>query len=327
MKKTLPVIISAMLIILLALTSMGCGGSSSGGKDPEKESAGETKQTEQTTEAADELKKAAAGDEFHVGDMFAVDGLKMVYVSSGEWTSDNEFDQPDEGNKYIFMKLYCENIGKNDESISELSFNCYADGYEADTHYSLESGLSATVSAGRSTEGLLIFEVPQDASAIEVEYKLNLFKDDYIKLIYDGEADSGFVPEKNTEVSDDTVSVGETVDGDKLSITYAACYQYDSDSQFIQPKDGFRYVTFEFEVENKSEEEHNISYLYFKCYADGAACDGCYSRDDQLSAELSPGRKAKGTVSFEVPLDASAIEVEYDDSFWSSEKVIFLYSE
>ena len=49
--------------------------------------------------------------------------------------------------------------------------------------------------------------------------------------------------------------------------------------------------------------------------------------DDALSASLSPGRKAKGTIAFEVPKDAQVIEFEFEDNFWTENKLVFLYEE
>lgn len=46
-------------------------------------------------------------------------------------------------------------------------------------------------------------------------------------------------------------------------------------------------------------------------------------RDDNLGATISAGRKVKGTVTFEVPVDATVVEVEYLTNFWTSNRVVF----
>ena len=66
-----------------------------------------------------------------------------------------------------------------------------------------------------------------------------------------------------------------------------------------------------------------ISGFSFDCYADGASCKAQYFREDFLSATLSPGRKTKGTVTFEVPADATVVEVEYLTNFWTSSRIVF----
>ena len=66
-----------------------------------------------------------------------------------------------------------------------------------------------------------------------------------------------------------------------------------------------------------------ISYFDFDCYADGRSCEASYYRDDAISVTLSAGRKAKGTVTFEVPEDATVVEVEYLTNYWTSNRVVF----
>jgi hypothetical protein len=50
-----------------------------------------------------------------------------------------------------------------------------------------------------------------------------------------------------------------------------------------------------------------------------------WSNDEYLSATISSGRKAKGKVYYEVPKDAKDIELEYESSWLSSSKIVFLY--
>lgn len=60
----------------------------------------------------------------------------------------------------------------------------------------------------------------------------------------------------------------------------------------------------------------------FDCYADGINCDQTFIREDDLNATLSAGRKCKGSVTFEVPNNASVIEVEYLSDYWTSNRVV-----
>jgi hypothetical protein len=147
--------------------AMGSGSSSSGTsatKVGEVENGGTTEQTEIPSETV-EVKS-----EYHVGDVLNDGDMQIVYVASGEYHEDNEFMQPAEGNKYIFIKLAFENQGTSDAAVTSFSFECYADGYNADAHYT-DNDLSATLSQGRTTDGILVFEVPEDAQEIEIEYR------------------------------------------------------------------------------------------------------------------------------------------------------------
>lgn len=273
-----------------------------------------------------ESEKEELQDEYHVGDILQTKGLKIVYVESGEYISDNQFIQPKDGYKYIYIKLYCENTSDSDENISYYDFDCYADGYACDMKYSPDDLLSATMSPGRSTTGSVYFEVPVDSNDIQIEYEANFWSNKKINFIYDGNKDSGFVPEANTASSENAFKKGDIVETKSLRITYLSCGEYTSDNMFIQPAEGNRFIYFEFEFENISNYDEFVSSYDFDCFADGANCDSSYASDEDLNATISAGRKTKGKVTFEVPINAQTIEAEYVDNMWTSSRIIFAYS-
>lgn len=292
----------------------------------------QAERTEQTAQAeADEPEQDEAEQDesvaddavVRVGDTVMDGDLSITYAASGEFAEENQFLQPAEGKKYIFLRLAFENTGTSDRTVSALSFECYADGYAADGYYGGEDGLSATLSAGRSTVGNVYFEVPADAENIEVEYETNVFTQKKLRFAFEGDQDSGYQPETSAEASAEAHAVGDVIEEGGMKITYLACAEYQSDNQFLQPKDGYRYVSCEFEFENTGSADETVSAFSFDCYADGAACEQSYVRDDTLSATLSPGRKARGSVTFEVPVGASTVEVEYLAGFWTSSRLVF----
>ena len=262
--------------------------------------------------------------EYYVGDILEDGHTKIVFMSSGEYTEENDFLQPADGKKYIYLQFAFENTSNsNDTSISSYSFECFADGYAVDMYYGGEEDLSATLSAGRATTGFIYFEVPIDAEEIEIEYETNWFTDEKIKFIYEGEKDSGYVQQLNSAPTDGAHITGEVVESSKLKIAYLSCEEYVSDNMFTVPAEGYHFITCSFEFENIGNSDEVVSSFDFDCYADGLNCKGVYIRDDDLSATLSAGRKAKGTVTFEVPLDAEVVEVEYLSNYWTSNRVVF----
>ncbi len=283
----------------------------------------------ETENASDADREEAEEDTvYHVGDILLDGSLKIVYMSSGEYTEDNEYMQAAEGNKFIYIQLAFINTSeKSDASVSMYSFEGYADGYSVDMYYGGEDTLSSTLSAGRSVSGYLYFEVPEDAQDIEIEYETNIITGSKINFVYEGDLDSGYVLETNTEASEGALHVGDMYESNKFNITYLQCFTDQSDNMFITPKDGYHYVTCEFEFENVSSSDRSVSFYSFDCYADGVACDQSYYRDDAISAELSSGRKTKGTVTFEVPDDAQTVEVEFLDNYWTSSRIVFSVEE
>lgn len=276
------------------------------------------------TNSTDNKPKEPAKTEYHVGDTIEDGNTKIVFMSSGDYVEENEFMQPAEGKKYIFLQFAFENISKTtDTSISFYSFECYADGYAAEMYYGGNDELSATLSAGRATTGYIYFEVPADAEVIEVEYETNVFTEKKIKFIFEGEKDSSYVQQLNTTPTEGAYKVGDVVTSSRLNIAYLSCEEYVSNNMFVVPAEGYRFVSCEFEFENVGTSDEFVSSLEFDCYADGMNCKGVYIRDDELSATLSAGRKTKGTVTFEVPIDAEVIEVEFLSNYWTSNRVVF----
>ena len=335
------VIIALVALIVIGALSGGNDDSNSGTKKvgtvsdsatseanaQQASDAAENSETADPTAPETEVEEEAPADVptvYHVGDILMDGDMRIVYMSSGEYTSDNDFLQPKDGYKYIFLQFSFENTSTTtDNSISFYSFNGYADGYEADMFYGGDDDLSATLSAGRNTTGTVIFEVPVDSKDIEIEYEPNFFTQRKITFIYDGEQDSGYIPEANTTASADAFHVGDIVEAKNLRITYVSSDEYESENMFIQPKDGYHFVTCKFEFENIGSSDETVTAFSFDCYADGASCDQTLAGDDALSATLSAGRKTSGSVIFEVPDNASVVEVEYLTNYWTSNRIVF----
>lgn len=310
----------------IGTVSETAGEDSKKGAAPEekKDEASENTPGETSDKAQDEAPSEPAKTEYYVGDILMDGNMKIVYMASGEYIEENDFLHPKEGNKYIFLKFAFENTSaSSDDSISSFSFEAYADGYSAEKYFGGEDDLSATLSAGRATTGYIYFEVPINAENIEVEYECNIFTEEKIKFIYEGEKDSGYVPEPSAKATEGAYFVGDVVETSKLIITYLASSEFTSDNAFVQPREGYHFIFCEFEFENIGSSDIFVSEYNFDCYADGIVCDASYIREDSLSATLSAGRKTKGTVAFEVPDDAEIVEVEYLSDYWTSNRVVF----
>ncbi len=324
MKKFNKVLPATLCICLFSAFALGSGSSDSSSTNAQK--VGEISPSTDNTANSSEVSESTTNEqtEYYVGDTLSKDGLNITYVSSSNYTSDNQFIQPAEGNKFIRLFFHVDNQSGSDKSVTTYDFNCYADGYECSTSYQNDD-LSASLSNGRSTDGALYFEVPADAQEIEVEYEIDWLSNQKVKFIFEGDKESGLVFEKNTNSSENAFHVGDIIETKNLKISYIKAEEYNSDNTFLQPEEGKKYVYIELEVENLSDSDQSISYFSFECYADGVACDAFYGMEDSLSATLSAGRKAKGTIAFEVPIDAQIVEFEFEDNFWTDEKIIFKY--
>ncbi len=319
-----------LILIGIAINAIGGGSSSKTSSSSSSNTSASSNSSSTSSAKSDKSSPSKAINptptpkEFYsVGDTIQDGDVKIVYMASGEYSSDNQFIQPAEGKKYIFLEFAFINEGTKDESVSFYSFDGYADGYAVDMHYFGEENLSATLSAGRSTSGKIYYEVPRDAQEIEVEYSPNVFLNNKIRFLYEGTQDSGFVLEANSSRKEGALQVGDIYEEKSLKITYLSCDPYNSDNQFIQPKSGNTYYSILLEFENTGSSDRSISTFSFDCYADGRACEQCFSRDDDISATISAGRKAKGTVTFEIPNDAQVVEIEFNNNIWTSNRIVF----
>ena len=119
---------------------------------------------------------AGQDDLFQVGDVVETEDFKITFVSAGKYKSDNEYITPKKGYEYWQFKFKFENTSDTDQNVSTMmDWECYADNSKADQQWiGDDSGLDATLSAGRQTEGTVYFEVPKDSKHIELEYDICL---------------------------------------------------------------------------------------------------------------------------------------------------------
>jgi hypothetical protein len=132
--------------------------------------------------------------------------------------------------------------------------------------------------------------------------------------------------ETQTQATEEKVNepfkVGDTVETEDLRITFLKAEPYTE--EYDEPAKGHEFYKFEFEFVNISDSDQCVSSLDFNCYADGYDMESAYSsKDKDLDATLSAGKKTKGVVCFEIPKDAKDISLEYETNYWNESKVCF----
>lgn len=146
-------------------------------------------ESKQEDEPTAELKQENSDNIFHVEDVLETKKIKLSYLSCGEYIESNSYIEPAEGNKFIYFEFEFENIGNTDTSVGSFVFDCYADGYEAkQTYLATDDNVMisiTTLSTGRKTRGIVVFEVPQDAENIEVEYETSYWTQDKAIFVYE----------------------------------------------------------------------------------------------------------------------------------------------
>lgn len=181
-----------VIVILAALTGGGDSDSQTASDSSPKKTgqaentntAPETEQSEDTTPAAETEAAEEVSSIFVVGDVVETSDLKITYLSAEEWSFDDQFITPNEGNVFYRMEFEFENIGDTDQAISSmLDWSCYADGYVADQSWYGDDQLDAKIAPGKKAKGAVYFEVPADAQEIELNYEVNLWTEDKVVFV------------------------------------------------------------------------------------------------------------------------------------------------
>lgn len=131
----------------------------------------------------------------------------------------------------------------------------------------------------------------------------------------------------NEVETDNSLTIGETYEKNGLKVTLVDYNDnFTGYNEYSEPKEGFKYIEVSFTYENTDDSEKYVSIYDCDCYADNTLCDQSYIGDgDFINANISKGRNASFDVYYEVPVEANAIELEYNsNSFWSTESdVVF----
>jgi hypothetical protein len=91
--------------------------------------------------------------------------------------------------------------------------------------------------------------------------------------------------------------------------------------QFIQPAEGSRYVAVDTEVTNNSDEAETVSTIMMFEVQDESNRSYNIALTDHdvpsLDGEVPAGQSRRGTMVFEVPGDAGALQLSFTGGFWS----------
>ena len=107
--------------------------------------------------------------------------------------------------------------------------------------------------------------------------------------------------------SNPIVQVGQTVTLKDLDVTYLEYISNFTTDKYFPANEGYRVIALSFDFANNSSEDR---FFWFTCYAND------YEMEDYMFAEnavnmtsVNAGRRAAGWVYFQVPVDATDIEV------------------
>ncbi len=131
---------------------------------------------------------------------------------------------------------------------------------------------------------------------------------------------------KTTTETKSSYKVGEIYEDGSIAIKFVDVDTNFKDyNKYADVKKGNQIIKADFEFENVGSSDVLASAYNFNCYADGYDCEKFWSVEDSaFTSTLSSGKKAKGSVYFEVPTSAKEIKLEYETNAWTSNKAVFI---
>lgn len=175
-------ILKWIIIVVVALLLFSCA--SGGGESEEKASDSNPQSVGKVdTKVSESTMTEDVDNKFEVGEIVETSNLKISFIAAGEYKSDNQFMQPEDGNVFYRLEFEFENISDTDQFVSSWDFTCYADSYSMEQHYLDDTDLAATLSKGKKTKGSVFFEVPKDAKEVTLEYETNFWTEDKIIFV------------------------------------------------------------------------------------------------------------------------------------------------
>lgn len=170
-------LICSIVGIVAFLLAMFVFTSDDSDSSPKKVSSNQETQVESVEENNTEVAtEDANADTFKVGDTVETEDLRITFLKAEPFKE--EYNEPSKGHEFYKFEFEFENISDSDQYISSFDFNCYADGYDTESAYSSsDKDLSATLSAGKKTKGVVCFEIPKDAKEISLEYETNYWSE------------------------------------------------------------------------------------------------------------------------------------------------------
>ena len=124
-------------------------------------------------------------------------------------------------------------------------------------------------------------------------------------------------------------TVGDTVELNGVKTTLLSAEEYPG-KQYMMPTDGNVFLVCQFEIENDSSAEINVSSMVsFNAYCDdysvSLSITGEMLEDSwkSLDGTVAPDKKINGVIAYEIPQDWQKMEISYTPSFWSGHDVQF----
>ena len=134
-----------------------------------------------------------------------------------------------------------------------------------------------------------------------------------------------------TEAPKSEFGVSEKVELNDINVTLVSVTESEG-KNYITPSEGKVFVLCEFEIENNSDKEINVSSMlsfeaYFDDYTATLGLTAVSSADKPtLDGTVGAGKKMNGIIGYEVDANWQKMEIQFTPDFWAGNEIVFVYS-
>ncbi len=314
------------LLIILALFLTGCqiekqptkiGDIGVGDQDP----SGDTLQTAQEVI-------------YEVGDIVSINDAVLV-ILGWDQPPGGDFNPPDEGKKYLVVDLMIANQGERSFNSSPVFQMTLKDPsgqkYNINGKANIASGSNTPngeVNPGEVIRGKVGFHVPEDLTNFIFVYEANLMGIGEVSVNLGGTPIAMDPPsDLNLAHRQEIFSVGEQIEISGLVIQVLGV-SYPSGTDFVKPKEDYKFVSVDVQVENQGESVQEITSIVQMYLKDNTGEKYTFHLGAQSiidsglpDDELQPGERIRGQIGFQVPTDAEGLIFVFDAEIFGFGKV------
>lgn len=315
----------------------GCSGDGGGDDDSDGDTPGGDGETE--TQPDDDSDESTPTDESTpreasavVGDLIEGSNLAMVARDVSEADQLGQFTEPDEGNVFVVVRMAVKNTTNSEFAdfnsllqtrlLDDQDYT-YDQSIVASTDRPMQAGQLAP---GEVVRGDVVFEVPEDASGLQLEFDFQYFDfSDFERVTVDLTETAGSIADLDQDLAVPIHGEGDAVESGGLT---AECNGFETATElddFTQADEGNEYAIVDVSVTNETGEEQSVSILLQMMLKDGEGFSysfdlGGYSALDQKFEQgtpISDGQTRRGKIAYQVPEGTSPL-------YWAFEFDVFV---
>jgi hypothetical protein len=271
---------------------------------------------------------------YEVGDIISINNT-IIVVLGWDQPLGGELNPPDEGKKYLVVDLMIANQGERSFNSSPVFQMTLKDpsgqkyNINGKANIASESNLpNGEINPGEVIRGKVGFHVPEDLTNFIFVYEANLLGIGEVSVNLGSTPVSMNPPQDlNLAHRQDIYSIGEQIEISGLVIQVLGV-SYPAETEYIKPKEGYKFVSVDVQVENQGETIQEISSIVQMYLKDNSGQKYTFNLGAQSiidrglpDDELQPGELIRGQIGYQVPANTAGLLFVFDADIFGYGKV------